>query len=109
VLLVRFIKRAQDLGFTLDEVNLLLSLRDVGDAEREEAAFQASDMMRIIDSKATRLAAMREALEALAASCRDGGEIEPCQIVEVVNDAAKGYEPPAPPAVKARRRRRKKA
>ena len=107
--LIRFIKRAQDLGFTLDDVLKLLSLREEGEDYRDEAALQASDMIRIIDGKVSRLAAMKSVLEERVYSCRMGSTIERCPIVEVVNDVVRGYEPSAPPATRARRRRRRKA
>ncbi|MBU1700366.1 MAG: MerR family transcriptional regulator [Candidatus Eisenbacteria bacterium] len=108
VLLVRFIKRAQDLGFTLDEVLMLLSFRNVEESQREETAIRASDVIRIIDAKATRMAAMKAVLDQLVFSCREGRAIEPCPIVEVVNEIARGNEPPAPPATRNRKRGRRK-
>src|SRR5689334_7295883 len=60
VRVVRFIKRAQDLGFTLDEVEDLLKLRN--DRRRDRARVRAVAEHRItdIDRKITELQAMKK-------------------------------------------------
>jgi DNA-binding transcriptional MerR regulator len=69
--LVRFIKRAQALGFTLAEVEELVRLR--GDARRPDAALAARDVaqakIRDIDERVRQLTALRGALAQLVESC----------------------------------------
>jgi len=86
VRVVRFIKRAQDLGFTLDEVEELLRLRN--DRRRDRARVRAVAEQRItdIDRKITELQAMKKALGHLVHCCRAGGTLE-CPIIEALDGA----------------------
>jgi Hg(II)-responsive transcriptional regulator len=70
VRIVRFIKHAQQLGFTLREIDELLQLRE--DRERTCAQVRRAAEAKIadIDSKLDRLTAVRGALEVLVQSCR---------------------------------------
>ena len=77
---VRFIKRAQQLGFRLDEVSELLALADgnrcslvCGVGERRLAD---------IERKIADLAAMREALGRLVGACHENESEAPCPLVE---------------------------
>lgn len=86
VLLVRFIKRAQELGFTLKEIQELIALRDGGSRRRGEVRLVAQAKVRDIDQKLARLQAMRSALDRLleACACREGRLT--CPIIEALND-----------------------
>jgi MerR family transcriptional regulator, mercuric resistance operon regulatory protein len=64
---VRFIKRAQGLGFTLEEVGGLLGLDEAGACAEIRAL--AERRLRAIDDKLADLGAMREALETLMRRC----------------------------------------
>lgn len=66
---VRFIRRAKELGFTLEEIKELMSLRDGGGKRRSEVRAIAEAKMRDIDQKLARLQAMRTALGGLVESC----------------------------------------
>ena len=59
VRLVRFVKRAQDLGFTLKEIKELLAFRNGVDASCGDVLEQALAKMRDIDDKMRALQAMR--------------------------------------------------
>ena len=87
VRLIRFIKRAQDLGFTLGEVAELMTLRDGKGRRRSEVRALAEAKMRDIDRKLAQLQAMRSALYGLVESCacRDGRPA--CPILEALDDA----------------------
>jgi Hg(II)-responsive transcriptional regulator len=82
--LVRFIKRAQDLGFSLDEVEELLRLR--GDAPRHRHQIRAVAERRVadIDRKIDRLRRMKRALATLVHACHEGGTLE-CPIIEALD------------------------
>jgi Cu(I)-responsive transcriptional regulator len=86
VRVVRFVKRAQDLGFTLDEVDTLLRLR--GDRRRDRARVRAVAEQRVrqIDRKITELQAIRKALAHLVHCCRAGSTLE-CPIIEALDGA----------------------
>jgi MerR family mercuric resistance operon transcriptional regulator len=67
---VRFIKRAQVLGFTLDEIGSLLDLDEArACAETRELA---AHKLEVIETKLADLKAMRKALTALLRECDTG-------------------------------------
>ncbi len=91
--IIRFIKRAQDLGFTLNEIEELISLRDGGDGRRRSAVRALAEAkMRDIDQKLARLQAMRSALFGLVESCACSRGRPACPILEALNDSADGSE-----------------
>ncbi len=78
---VRFIKRAQALGFTLEEVTGLLRL-DAASA-CEETRKLAVQKLALIEQKLAELTAMRKGLAALVSQCGKGGK-RPCPIIQVL-------------------------
>ncbi len=94
--IIRFIKRAQDLGFTLNEIEELISLRDGGNGRRKgEIRALAEAKMHDIDQKLARLQglqAMRSALFGLVESCACSRGRPACPILEALNDSADGSE-----------------
>lgn len=84
VRLVTFIKRAQELGFTLREIEELLKLRAPGAKRRDAARATASAKIRDIDDKMRDLAAMRAALVSLVEACTCSGESASCPILEAL-------------------------
>ena len=86
VRVVRFIKRAQDLGFALDEVAELLKLRNEKRRDRARIRTIAERRMKPIDRKLAELQAMRKALGHLVHCCRDGSTLE-CPIIEALDGA----------------------
>jgi MerR family transcriptional regulator, mercuric resistance operon regulatory protein len=85
VRVVRFIKKSQDLGFTLQEVEELLRLRE-GSRSRANVRALALDKIRDIDEKTRRLRAIRKALSILVDSCSCRGERMECPILEALED-----------------------
>lgn len=79
---VRFIKRAQALGFTLDEVGALLTL-DAACACMETRAL-ASRKLALIEKKMADLAAMRHALSGLVKQCDAGDGSAACPIINML-------------------------
>jgi Hg(II)-responsive transcriptional regulator len=84
VRIVRFIKRAQELGFSLDEIEGLVKLRGVRRAERHRVRGLAERKIEEVDRKIAQLRAMRGALSVLVESCRHGSEAA-CPIIEALN------------------------
>ncbi|GAC1477708.1 MAG: helix-turn-helix domain-containing protein [Gemmatimonadaceae bacterium] len=84
---VRFIRRAQRLGFTLADIAELLLLRGGSGGGRASARALAVAKIADIDARVTQLGAMRAALDALATACACG-EPTHCAIIEVLNDEA---------------------
>jgi MerR family mercuric resistance operon transcriptional regulator len=90
VRIVRFVKRAQDLGFTLDEVEELLRLRNDRRRDRARIRSVAERRVRQIEQKVAELQAMKKALSHLLHCCREGTTIE-CPIIEAL-DGARGMD-----------------
>src|SRR5258707_9551136 len=65
VRVVRFIKRAQELGFSLDEIEALVRLRGVRRGERHRVRAIAERKIEDIDRKIAHLQSMRGALNQL--------------------------------------------
>ncbi|MHB8416813.1 MAG: MerR family DNA-binding protein [Myxococcales bacterium] len=82
---VRFIKRAQELGFSLREIEELLRLRDDRRGSCGEVRAAARAKIAEIDHKLQSLRAIRGALEKLAASCRSDGSVRECPILEALD------------------------
>jgi MerR family mercuric resistance operon transcriptional regulator len=77
---IRFIKRAQALGFTLEEVAELLQL-DVADGCANSCDL-AERKLTVIDQKIAELAAMRRALAKLMAQCDKKGRQGACPMIK---------------------------
>lgn len=79
---VRFIKRAQELGFSLKEIKELLSIRI--DPEKDCSGVQklAKAKMADIEQKIRTLKAMKQVLGGLAAACPGRGPLSECPILE---------------------------
>lgn len=92
---VRFIRRAQDLGFSLDEIGELLSLRDGPDPGMAEVRRVVQQRVAQIERRSRELGRMREALLELLARCER--ECAPrsarCVIVDALDDSITSEEP----------------
>src|SRR6266516_7857967 len=84
--LIRFIKRAQELGFTLAEIEELLRLREDQRASCAEVRDAANAKIEDIDRKIQSLRAMKRALSILVNSCASDGSIRECPILESLAD-----------------------
>ncbi|MFA6113718.1 MAG: helix-turn-helix domain-containing protein [Sphingomonas sp.] len=78
-----FIRRARDLGFSIDQVRDLLDL--AGQAQRDCGSVDAmaTGHLAEIDRKLADLTALRRELSTLISSCR-GGTISDCRILEAL-------------------------
>jgi len=83
---VRFIKRAQALGFSLREIKDLLALRRGRAGTSAEVRRKAEAKLAGIDGKIRELRAMREGLQTLAAACPGSGPVERCPILNSFED-----------------------
>jgi Cu(I)-responsive transcriptional regulator len=86
VRLVRFVKRAQELGFSLDEIEELVKLRGVRRADRHRVRAIAERKIGDIDRRIAHLQSMRDALTTLVDACHRGGPAE-CPIIDALNEA----------------------
>jgi len=83
VRVVRFVKRSQELGFTLDEAEQLLRLRRVSSSRRSSVRALAAAKITDIETKLQQLTAMRAALETMLSACCGDGALE-CPILEAL-------------------------
>ncbi|HEY7290213.1 MAG TPA: heavy metal-responsive transcriptional regulator [Vicinamibacterales bacterium] len=81
---VRFIKRAQGLGFSLEEIADLVRLREARARDRSRIRAVARAKIAEIDRKIAHLASMREALNMLVGSC-EAGRSANCPIIEALD------------------------
>lgn len=75
-----FIRRARDLGFTLDQVRALLSLADQKDQDCCTVDAMARDHLADIDRKIADLKSLRRELNDLLGQCQRG-KIADCRII----------------------------
>ncbi len=78
---IRFIKRAQKLGFSLKEINELLAL---GEGHCEDVRQRAEHKQRKIEQQIADLEAMKATLESLIQACTENGQAH-CPIIETLN------------------------
>ena len=79
---MRFIKRAQDLGFSLNEIRELLELRIAPRARRADMRARAEAKIGDVEQKIRALEAIRKTLRKLTERCAGGGPLDECPILE---------------------------
>ncbi len=79
---IRFIKRAQALGFSLEEVALLLELSD--GKHCTETKELAEKKLAMVKTKIDDLAAIRKSLQDLVAQCAKGSRGCGCPIIDTL-------------------------
>ena len=79
---IRFIKRAQELGFSLEQLSELLLLEDGSD--RTAIRRIANDRLMEIQTKLEHLTRMQNALSHLVHSCEHAGTESPCPIISTL-------------------------
>ena len=85
VIRIRFIKRAQQAGFTLKEITTLLSLDGAHCADARQIAEQKCQQ---IDQQIKNLTALRQVLETLVNDCQQTASTERCAILDAFSDDA---------------------
>lgn len=84
---LRFIRRAKHLGFTLDEIDHLLSLQQGGN--RAEVKETAQAKLAQIEARIEALKRMRAALADLEKQCSGRGPIVGCPIIETLAETSR--------------------
>jgi MerR family transcriptional regulator, copper efflux regulator len=79
---VRFVKRGQELGFSLSEVQELLGLREQSGAKAVRVRRVAQAKLQEIEHKIRDLEAMRHSLSELLSACDGQKPIACCPIIE---------------------------
>ncbi len=83
---LRFIKRAQELGFSLEEVGELLALRIEPEQNRADIRARAEAKIADIEGKMKALTAMKNTLRGLIEQCEQCGSAE-CPILASLEDS----------------------
>jgi DNA-binding transcriptional MerR regulator len=86
---VAFIKRAQALGLTLDEIADLLALRVTQGRACSTVEAQARTAIARLDGQLTEIRRMREALARLADACRDQHPTDECPLLDAIEPEAR--------------------
>lgn len=81
---LRFIKEAQALGFTLEEIQGLLALRVDKETSCEDVRRQAEHKVADIEAKINTLQAMHDALQEMITACAQGGPSGECPLLETL-------------------------
>ena len=92
---VRAIKQAQSLGFTLREIRELIEVAESG-RSAQQAARLAQGKIEEIDAKIHALRRMRRSLARTLETCRCGGDVSRCDVLE-------GLGEPRPASTRASR------
>lgn len=88
VRVVRFIKRAQGIGFSLSEIERLLELRDDRVSSCEDVRELALAKIGVVEQKVRQLTGLKKALLRLVESCERGDQDRECPILEALEDRA---------------------
>jgi Hg(II)-responsive transcriptional regulator len=83
---LRFIKNAQALGFTLEEIAGLLNLRVDSTASCGDVQRRAQAKLAKVEAKLKDLASMARVLRSLVRSCRDGQPTDRCPILKSLEE-----------------------
>jgi MerR family transcriptional regulator, copper efflux regulator len=86
---VRFIKRAQELGFSLREIKELMELRIAPGATCAHVKKHAEAKIGDIEDKIRSLQRMKRALKNLTAACGGRGAVSACPILDALEDGKK--------------------
>ena len=82
---IRFIRHAKDLGFTLNEIGELLSLRPDPHGNCDAAKERAEEKVADIEGKIGSLTRMQHSLERLIDACESRSETAECPILEALD------------------------
>lgn len=104
---IRFIRQAQDLGFTLREIAELVSLRADPAVDCSKVFARATAKLEDVGRKIAQLSRMKRALERVVAACPRHGTVKACSILEAMEQPQRGAErapPSKPPSPRKRGR-----
>ena len=83
---LRFIKRAQELGFSLREIRELLALRIRHAAACVSVEAKTREKISLVDQKIRELQSMKQGLERLVVSCQAREPTGDCPILETLDE-----------------------
>ena len=86
---IRFIREAQEIGFSLREIEELLSLRADPSADSADVRERAIAKRDEVERKVAHLREIHAALEELISACPGEGALRQCSIMEALNSASR--------------------
>ena len=90
---IRFIRQGQELGFSLREIQELLSLRADPAADSADVRERATAKLAEVNRKMMELERIRAALGVLISACPGGGALRQCSIMEALVHPSDGGVP----------------
>lgn len=78
-----FVRRAREIGFTIDQVRSLLAFSDQRDADCCAVMGMTSEHLHAIEQKIADLVVLKEQLANMLASCH-GGTVADCRIIDTL-------------------------
>jgi len=81
-----FIRKARNLGFTLQEIGQLLTLSEDCQAESRDVRERAQQKLRDLDARIQEMERMRQSLARLVQACSGHGPRSQCPILEALSD-----------------------
>lgn len=82
---LNFIKHARQLGFSVENIRVLLGMADKPDTSCDEANRLTAGQLAAVESKIARLQALQSELQRMvAAAC--AGHVSDCRVIEVLNN-----------------------
>ena len=88
VKVVRFIKRAQELGFSLADIEELLRLAEGGPESCRDVRALANAKIEDMERRIATLQAMRRSLLALVRTCNRRGDDRECPLLSAIEETA---------------------
>ena len=82
-----FVRKARDLGFTLQEIGQLLALSEDGHAGAGDVKERAQTKLGELDRKIAEMQEMRRSLEKLVRACSGRGKRRDCPILAALADS----------------------
>lgn len=83
---IRFIRHAQDVGFTLGEIGELLALRAEPDSSCDDVLGYAGAKISELERRIVRLRSMKRVLETLSARCASGRAASECPVLDAFEE-----------------------
>lgn len=87
---LRFIKRAQELGFSLHEIKELLELQVTPGMSCADVRARAQAKLADVEAKIRSLQEIKKALTTLTNACAGQGPLSQCNILENLRDGTRG-------------------
>ena len=102
---LRFIRSAQELGFTLQQIRSLIALRDAPEATSAEVRELADSTIADIRAKLVVLTAMEQSLSRLLSCCNGDSSVDACPIIIELETTTGGNHESKSRSVHSRMRR----